>query len=143
MFSPLNLASAGSQAGSSSTATRPYSLVSEPPVVEISRSTFEDKLAEFYGDDLENIAAHPQRYSRPVSQKAQRTADIAFRFGTKAGSEKARYFSYQLGNKSVGLLRTEPGGAMSKLFKGDNTWRETFPGRDEITSTIDFRVTHR
>lgn len=31
---------------------------------------------------------------------------------------------------------------MSELFKGDNAWREKFPRRDEITSRIDFRVTH-
>ncbi|WP_342724032.1 Effector protein NopP [Bradyrhizobium sp. B097] len=142
MFCTLNLAPSSSHAGSSSTATRPYSLVSEPPVVEISRSIFEDKLAEFYGDEIGNIAAHPQRYSARVSEKAQRTADIAFRFGTKPGSEDARYFSYQLGSKSVGLLRTEAGGSMSELFKGNSAWRERFLGCDEITSTIDFRVTH-
>ncbi|WP_283808297.1 hypothetical protein [Bradyrhizobium ottawaense] len=31
---------------------------------------------------------------------------------------------------------------MSELFEGNNDWREKFPGRDEITSTIAFRVTH-
>ncbi|MDA9408830.1 hypothetical protein XH80_19435 [Bradyrhizobium sp. CCBAU 45384] len=31
---------------------------------------------------------------------------------------------------------------MSELFKGNNDWRNQFPGRDEITSTIAFRVTH-
>ncbi|MGY3387885.1 hypothetical protein ACVWW6_000476 [Bradyrhizobium sp. USDA 3311] len=31
---------------------------------------------------------------------------------------------------------------MSELFEGNNDLRETFPGRDEITSTIAFRVTH-
>lgn len=68
----------------SSTATGPYSLISEPPVVEISRSLFENKLAEYYGDDIEHIAANPQKYSHPVSQNAQHTANVAFRFGTKA-----------------------------------------------------------
>ncbi|WGD51309.1 hypothetical protein QA641_38495 [Bradyrhizobium sp. CB1650] len=31
---------------------------------------------------------------------------------------------------------------MSKLFNGDSTSRDKFPGRVELTSTIDFRVVH-
>ncbi|MBH5371096.1 hypothetical protein [Bradyrhizobium glycinis] len=31
---------------------------------------------------------------------------------------------------------------MSEMFKDDNSSRTKFPGKDEITSTIDFRVTH-
>ncbi|WP_456639470.1 effector protein NopP [Bradyrhizobium sp. USDA 10063] len=109
--------------------------------MEISRSSFDRKLEDFYGDEIEHIAANPQQYSRPVSLKAERAADVAFRFGTRPGSEDARYFSYQLGDKSVGLLRTEGGGRMSELFEGDE-WREQFPERTEITSTVDFRVAH-
>ncbi|WP_245284873.1 hypothetical protein [Bradyrhizobium sp. th.b2] len=92
-------------------------------MVEILKSTFENELEEFYGDDIGHIATHPQRYSDPISP---------FRFGRKAGSEQARYFSYQLGNKSVGLLRTEPGGLMSELFKGDNRGGRSSP--DEVKS---------
>ncbi|WP_424578355.1 hypothetical protein [Bradyrhizobium sp. USDA 326] len=142
VFSSLNLAPSISSPDASSPPVPPYALVEEPPVVEISRSSFERKLVDFYGADIEDIAANPQRYSRWVSQKAQRTADTAFRFGTKSISEKARFFSYQLANKSVGLLRTEPGGRMSELFKGNDDWRKQFPGRDQITSTTAFRVTH-
>ena len=142
VFSTLNVAPSISSPDASSPAVPPYAMVEEPPVVEISRSSFERKLVDFYGADIEDIAANPQRYSRWVSQKAQRTADTAFRFGTKSISEKARFFSYQLANKSVGLLRTEPGGRMSELFKGNDDWSKQFPGRDQITSTTAFRVTH-
>ncbi|MGY3622251.1 hypothetical protein ACVJGD_008447 [Bradyrhizobium sp. USDA 10063] len=141
MFADMNIAASSAYDSSSSVATRPYSLVPRPPVVEISRSSFDRKLEDFYGDEIEHIAANPQQYSRPVSLKAERAADVAFRFGTRPGSEDARYFSYQLGDKSVGLLRTEGGGRMSELFEGDE-WREQFPERTEITSTVDFRVAH-
>lgn len=141
VFSDLNLAPSSSSSDASSRAVPAYALVDERPVVEISRSSFEDKLAKFYGGDIENIAANPRPYSRWTSN-AQRTTDTAFCFGAKSISEKSRFFSYQLGNKSVGLLRTEPGDRMSELFKDNNDWREQFPGRDEINSTIAFRVTH-
>ncbi|WP_407114429.1 effector protein NopP [Bradyrhizobium sp. LMG 9283] len=71
--------------------------------------------------------------------------DAAYNHGRKAGSDDARHFSYQLGNKSVGLLRTEGGAPVNDVFKGETArarWQEQFPERSEITSTIDFRVTH-
>ncbi|MFG3594293.1 hypothetical protein [Bradyrhizobium sp. RDI18] len=114
-------------------------------MVEITRSSFEENVRDFYSDEIEHIAAKPQQYSLPVSSKAERTAQVAYDHGRKSGSENARYFSYQLGNKSVGLLRTEGGASMSYVFKEEKArarWREQFPGRTELTSTVDFRVTH-
>ncbi|MFH0301650.1 effector protein NopP [Bradyrhizobium sp. 31Argb] len=102
-------------------------------------------MEDFYGDEIEHIAANPQQYSRSVALKAERAADVAYNHGRKEGSDDARHFSYQLGNKSVGLLRTEGGANMRDVFKGEKArarWREQFPGRSEITSTVDFRVTH-
>ncbi|MGY8678345.1 effector protein NopP [Bradyrhizobium sp. UFLA05-153] len=98
-------------------------------------------MQDFHGDEIEYIAANPQQYSRSVSLKAERTAYVAYRHGKGSDSESARYFSYQLGNQSVGLLRTDGGSSMSRLFEGES-WREQFPGRTETTSTVDFRVTH-
>ncbi|MFB9262268.1 Effector protein NopP [Bradyrhizobium erythrophlei] len=142
MFDRMHVAAPSSYASSSSAATRPYSLVSKPPIVEISRSSFERKVEDFHGDEIGEIAANPQRYSSRVSSKAERTAQIAYRHGgTQSDSANARYFSYQLGDKSVGLLRAEGGRSMSGLFDGDE-WREQFPGRTHTTSTVDFRVTH-
>ncbi|WP_246667660.1 Effector protein NopP [Bradyrhizobium macuxiense] len=142
MFSAMHMAEPNSYASSSSAPTRPYSLVRKPPVVEISSSSFEKKVKDFYGEEIEHIAADPQQYSRPVSLKAERTAYVAYRHGgTGSDSKDARYFSYQLGNKSVGLLRTEGGSSMKDVFEGEQ-WREQFPGRTETTSTTDFRVTH-
>ncbi|WP_235884916.1 MULTISPECIES: hypothetical protein [Bradyrhizobium] len=64
ILSFLNSAPSSFSSESFSTAVPPYALVDEPPLVEISRSSFENKLAEFYGEDIEHIAANPQRYSR-------------------------------------------------------------------------------
>ncbi|OAF04273.1 hypothetical protein AYJ54_24075 [Bradyrhizobium centrolobii] len=141
-FAGMHMAEPSSYASSSSAATRPYSLARNPPVVEISSSSFEEKVKDFYSDEIEHIAANPQQYSRAVSLKAERAAYVAYRHGsTDSDSKDARYFSYQLGNKSVGLLRTEGGSSMNDVFEGDQ-WRNQFPGRTETTSTIDFRVTH-
>ncbi|ANW05838.1 hypothetical protein LMTR13_24260 [Bradyrhizobium icense] len=141
MFAGMHMA-----APSASSSSAPsYSLARRPPVEKITKSSFEDHVRDFYGDEIEDIAAKPQIYSRPVSSKAERTAQVAYDHGTKSGSENARYFSYQLGNKSVGLLRTEGGASMSDVFKDEKArarWREQFPGRTQLTSTVDFRVTH-
>ncbi|WP_407175530.1 Effector protein NopP [Bradyrhizobium sp. STM 3562] len=139
-FSGMQIAESGSYASSSSSASRPYFLASRPPVEEISPSSFADKLEEFRGEDIEHIAANPQRYSRELSRKAERAMDVVHNHGT-SGSDHARYYSYQLGEKCVGLLRTEPGGPLSEIFKGHN-WQKTIPGRTDATSTVDFRVTH-
>ncbi|WOH52871.1 Effector protein NopP [Bradyrhizobium sp. sBnM-33] len=143
MFAGMHIAAPS--ASSSSGATPSYSLVRRPPVVEITRSSFEENVKDCFGDEIQHIAAKPQRYSLPISSKAERTAQVAYDHGRKSGSENARYFSYQLGNKSVGLLRTEGGASMSDVFKEEKArarWREQFPGRTELTSTVDFRVTH-
>ncbi|WP_246738299.1 Effector protein NopP [Bradyrhizobium sp. CCBAU 051011] len=142
MFAGMHIAA---PRASSSGANPSYSLVRRPPVVEIKRSEFEEKVKDFYGDEIGDIAAKSQQYSLPVSSKAARTAQVAYDHGKKPDSESARYFSYQLGNKSVGLLRTEGGASMSNVFKDEEArarWREQFPERTELTSTVDFRVTH-
>ncbi|WP_249791471.1 hypothetical protein [Bradyrhizobium sp. SRL28] len=103
-------------------------------------------MKDFYGDEIEHIAAKPQQYSLLVSSKPERAAQVAYDHGRKSGSENARYFSYQLGNKSVGLLRTEGGASMSDVFKEEKArarWREQFSGRTELTSTVDFGLLFR
>lgn len=131
-----------SDAGSSSAATRRYSLVGRPPVVELSRSSFDRRAKAFHGDEIQDIAANPQQYSSYVSSKAGRTASVAEQYGTtRFDSKNARYFSYQLGKKSAGLLRTEGGFDMGDVFEGDR-WRERFPGRTDVTSTVDLRISH-
>ncbi|WP_026615987.1 hypothetical protein [Ensifer aridi] len=136
----MHLAAADSTDRSSSSPPA-YSLVPKPPVVEISRKLFEEKMVSFYGDEIEHIAANPQQYSRAVSLKATLTKDVANQHGIGSGSKTARYYSYQLGKQSVGLLRTEGRASMSEVFE-DNKWQKQFPGRTEITSVVDLRVTH-
>ncbi|GLR91148.1 Effector protein NopP [Bradyrhizobium iriomotense] len=131
-----------SHAGSSSSATRSYALVDRPPVVEISKRSFAEKAKAYHGDEIRQIVASPQEYSSHVSSKAKRTKKIAKKYGTtQYDTESARYFSYQLGNTSVGLLRTEGGFEMRDVFQGER-WQEQFPGRTEVTSTVDLRVGH-
>ncbi|MCP1909949.1 type III effector protein NopP precursor [Bradyrhizobium brasilense] len=145
VFSSLQIAPQTAYARSTSAAARPYSLAAKPPVVEISSTSFQELLEDFYGDEVQHIAANPQQYSRSVALKAERAADVAYNHGRKVGSDDARHFSYQLGNKSVGLLRTEGGATVDDVFKEETArarWQEQFPGRSDITSTIDFRVTH-
>ncbi|WP_027576993.1 hypothetical protein [Bradyrhizobium sp. WSM1743] len=128
----------------SSSGSRPYFLTSEAPVVELSRNAFLDKLEEFYGDEIQKIANNPEIYSRPIANKAARTVQVAYDHGKK-GSEDARYFSYDLGNKSVGLLRTESGASVKEVFddrRARAKFEKLFPGRKETTSTVDFRVAH-
>ncbi|MET4117950.1 hypothetical protein ABIB85_004366 [Bradyrhizobium sp. JR1.5] len=52
-------------------------------------------------------------------------------------SDQARYFSYQLGDKSVGLLKTE-----GRRRMGGEAWNQHFPGRKHISSVVGLRVTH-
>uniref|UniRef100_A0A974A3W7 Host specificity protein n=2 Tax=Bradyrhizobium septentrionale TaxID=1404411 RepID=A0A974A3W7_9BRAD len=111
-------------------------------MVEISRSSFERKMKDFHGDRIRHIAANPEEYSHFVSSKAERTVGLAKGVGSaRKHTSDARYFSYELGNKSVGLLRTEGGFSMSDVFEGEK-WKDQFPGRTEITSTTVLRVTH-
>ncbi|WP_457102339.1 effector protein NopP [Mesorhizobium sp. USDA 4775] len=126
--------------GGSSSATPSYFLASKPPIKEINKQTFRDEVKAFYNDDMTYIANNPEEYSKSVSRKAKLAAEVAQQYGHTRDSEGARYFSYQLGRTSVGLLRTEVGFSMTE-FGGDG-WREKFPGRTEITSIVDFRVTH-
>ncbi|OKO79010.1 effector protein NopP [Bradyrhizobium sp. NAS80.1] len=117
-----------------------YSLVSRPPVVEIDRATFRREVRNFHGDEINRIANNPHEYSAFVSERAKRTAGVAKEYGIRRDSEEARYYSYQLGNMSVGLQRTEGGFSMTD-FESDR-WREQFPGRSEVTSIVDFQVAH-
>ncbi|WP_082653916.1 hypothetical protein [Bradyrhizobium pachyrhizi] len=128
---------------SSSTAAAPsYFLAQRPPVIEITRSQFKDKMKDFHGAEIKHIAANSQEYSPFVSSKAARTASLAEGTGTaRRHTDDARYFSYELGNESVGLLRTEAGFQMNEVFEGEK-WRELFPGRTEITSTTALRLSH-
>ncbi|WP_353642691.1 effector protein NopP [Mesorhizobium sp. WSM2239] len=87
-----------------------------------------------------HIADNPREYSQFVSSRARRTAEVARQYGIRRDSEHARYFSYQLGNQSAGLMRTEGGFSMTE-FESAN-WRHQFPGRTEITSIVDFQVAH-
>ncbi|MET3598006.1 hypothetical protein ABID26_007433 [Mesorhizobium shonense] len=140
MFARMHLAGSDSSGSSSSAATPAYSLQSRPPVVEIDRSSFRSEVTQFHGDKIMHIADHPQEYSEFVSARARRTADVAKQYGVCRDTEQARYFSYQLGNQSAGLLRTEGGFSMTE-FESEN-WRQQFPGRTEITSIVDLQVAH-
>ncbi|MCK1354005.1 effector protein NopP [Bradyrhizobium sp. CW7] len=117
-----------------------YSLVRKPPVVEIDRATFRTEVRTFHGDAINRIANNPHEYSEFVSARAKRTAEVAKEYGIRRDSEDARYYSYQLGNVSVGLQRTEAGFNMTE-FESDK-WRKQFPGRSEVTSIVDFQVAH-
>ncbi|WP_456725982.1 effector protein NopP [Bradyrhizobium sp. USDA 3397] len=124
-------------AGSSSSR---YSLASRPPVVEIDRETFRTEVRKFHGDEINRIANNPHEYSEFVSDRAKRTSEVAREYGIRKDSDEARYYSYQLGNKSVGLQRTEPGFSMTDFES--NRWQEQFPGADRVTSIVDFQVAH-
>lgn len=124
-------------AAGSSSATRPYSLTSKPPIYEIDRDSYEQELRNFYGGDVKHIAENPQEYSDFVSSKAERAAMVA-RVGASVPDEPgSQYFSYELGDKSVGLLRVDPG----FRIKG-NDWKEHFPERKNISSVVALRVAH-
>ncbi|MGX5851362.1 hypothetical protein ACWGTO_30425 [Mesorhizobium sp. PL10] len=77
---------------------------------------------------------------RFLSARARRTADVASQYGVRRDSEHAQYFSCQLGNKGVGLVRAEAGFSMTD-FESE-TWREQIPGRAEIASIVGLQVTH-
>nr|P12779.1 RecName: Full=Host-inducible protein A [Sinorhizobium fredii]AAA26294.1 inducible protein A [Sinorhizobium fredii] len=118
-----------------------YTLDHEPPVVPIDLKTFRREIRKFHGKEITDIADNPQEYSDFVSAKARRTADVAQQYGIRRDSENARYFSYQLGNQCVGLMRTEGGFSMEEEFES-KSWRDQFPGHQEITSTVDLQVAH-
>ncbi|MGY4158103.1 hypothetical protein ACVINW_003945 [Bradyrhizobium sp. USDA 4461] len=129
-------------AGSSAAAAPSYFLAQQPPVIEVTRSQFKKKMRDFHSAEIKHIAANSQEYSPFVSSKAARTAGLAEGSGTaRRHTHDARYFSYELGNESVGLLRTEAGFRMDEIFEGEK-WRELFPGRTEITSTTALRLSH-
>ncbi|RXH42229.1 host specificity protein [Bradyrhizobium zhanjiangense] len=124
--------------GSSSGQAKPYSLRSDPPIIEIDRGSFMDRVRRFLASDISQIATNPQEYSDFVSEKAERAAIVAGGYASTYDDPDtpARFFSYQLGGKTVGLLRA--GGPVR--VKGDH-FRRQF-GRNDITSVIDLRVTH-
>ncbi|WP_305797864.1 MULTISPECIES: effector protein NopP [Microvirga] len=138
-FANMHLAAADSSARSSSPAPA-YSLVPKPPVLEIDKFTFREEAKAFHSKEIEDIANNPQEYSNFISTRAKNAAEIAKKYGTTTDTEQARYFSYKLGRKTVALLRTE-GGCPMDDFEGEK-WRELFPGRTEITSTVDLQVAH-
>ncbi|WP_271605628.1 MULTISPECIES: hypothetical protein [unclassified Bradyrhizobium] len=66
-FASMCLAESGSS-GSSSSATRPYSLVSTPPIIEIDRRSFREAAKAYHGDEIEYIRDNAQEYSDFVSE---------------------------------------------------------------------------
>lgn len=130
---------ASMEPGSSSSAnTRPYSLVSTPPIEEIERDTFDREVREFFGDDIKHIADNPQEYSDFVSTKAERAAIVARGYASTPDNlnNKAKFFRYRLGDTTVGLLRA--GGPV--LVRGDRLQRQF--GRNVFTSVVDLRLSH-
>lgn len=117
---------------------RPYSLASEPPIEEIDWTGFRSELRNFYGDHIKHIADNPQEYSDFVSSKANNTTMVARLGATIDDTADSRYFSYQLGDKSVGLLRTQGG----FRIKGEEWQKDHFPDRKNISSVVALRVTH-
>lgn len=123
---------------SSQAATRPYFVSSQAPIEEIDIDRFGEEVKAFYGEDIKYIAERPLEYSDFISTKAQRAANVARTYGhTDEDTDQARYYAYRLGDKTVGLLRTE-----GKLRVGGRRFSAQFPGRNEVTSQVDLRVTH-
>lgn len=139
-FAELRLGASDSNGYSSSSSARPYSVVSRPPVVEMTKAAFRQEAQAFHGPEIWHIANNPQEYSHFISDKARRTAEVAEEYGTTRDSDQARYFSYHLGSKSVGLLRMEGGDSMTEFDV--ERWQELFPGRTRTTSTVDLQVVH-
>ncbi|MCA1443498.1 Effector protein NopP [Ensifer sp. IC4062] len=137
-FARMHLAGPGSNGGSSPAAR--YTLDPEPPVVEIDLRTFRREVRQFHGKEITDIADNPQEYSEYVSARAQRTAEVAQQYGICRDTEQARYFSYQLGNQCVGLMRTEGGFSMEEFES--QSWRDQFPGRTATTSIVDLQIAH-
>ncbi|WP_245473445.1 host specificity protein [Bradyrhizobium zhanjiangense] len=134
------LAATAPYAGPSSSqpATRRYFIDSRAPIKEIERGTFGEEVKAFYSDEIKHIADHPLEYSDFISKKAERAANVARTQGhTDEDTDEARYYAYRLGDKTVGLLRTEGG-----LRVGGRRFSAQFPGRDAVTSQVDLRVTH-
>ncbi|WP_283808094.1 effector protein NopP [Bradyrhizobium sp. C9] len=125
----------------SSSAAPTYSLVTKPPIEPIDKDTFRREAKIFQNDDeIMRIAENPREYSRFVSTRAKNVREAAEDYGSTRDSEEARYYSYQLGNKTVALLRTEGGYSMNEFH--DDRWRELFPGREHITSVVDLQLAH-
>lgn len=124
--------------GSSGASPARYSLESNPPISEIDRSSFNDGLWRFLGSDIQSIASSREEYSDFVSKKAERAATVAGSYLHTYDdlSRPAKFFSYKLGDETVGLLRV--GGPVR--IKGD-AFRNQF-GRNDLTSVVDLRVTH-
>ncbi|MET4483943.1 hypothetical protein ABIB66_008514 [Bradyrhizobium sp. F1.13.3] len=139
-FAQMRLDESTSGGSSSSAGAPAYILNDRPPVMEMDITSFRREARRFHGDDIMHIAENPREYSEFVSSRARRTAEVAKQYAVRRDSDEARYFSYQLGNQSAGLMRTEGGFSMTE-FESDD-WRHQFPGRAEITSIVDFQVAH-
>ncbi|WFU39795.1 host specificity protein [Bradyrhizobium sp. CB82] len=120
-------------------AARPYSLVTEPPIDEIDRSSFMREVRGFMGGDIRHIAGNPQEYSHFVSNKAERAAWVAGGYASTYDNpnKRARFFRYQLGDKTVGLLRSGAGFPLET-----EEAQRKFPEHSDVTSVLDLRVTH-
>ncbi|SDE00499.1 hypothetical protein SAMN05216337_101845 [Bradyrhizobium brasilense] len=129
---------AGMDPGESSSMTR-YTLTSSPPIIEIiNRSSFMDGVKRYLGSDIMQIASNPEEYSDFVSEKAERAATVAGSYASTYDdpNKQAKFYSYQLGDESVGLLRA--GGPAT--IKGERFLRQF--GRSDVTSVVDLRITH-
>ncbi|MBH5371186.1 host specificity protein [Bradyrhizobium sp. CNPSo 4016] len=126
--------------GSSSETTARYSLESKPPIREIyDRDDFMAEVRRFsLGDDIRHIVENPEEYPDFVWGKAERAATVAGSYvNTYDDPDKeAKFYSYKLGDKTVGLLR-----AGGPALINSERFREQF-GRNDITSVVDLRVTH-
>lgn len=103
VFSALSLAPSSCSVDASLAAVPPYALVDERPVVEISNSSFENKLADFYGGDIEDIAANPQRYSRWVSEKAHAQRTLHFASARSLFQRNRAFSAISLGTRASGF----------------------------------------
>ncbi|MET4037153.1 hypothetical protein ACVWXN_006713 [Bradyrhizobium sp. i1.4.4] len=139
-FAQMRLDGSTSGGSSSSAGAPAYFLNDRPPVMEMDITSFRRQARQFHGDNIMHIAENPREYSEFVSSRARRTAEVAKQYAVRRDSDEARYFSYQLGNQSAGLMRTEGGFSMTE-FESDD-WRHQFPGRADITSIVDFQVAH-
>ncbi|MGY3443089.1 host specificity protein [Bradyrhizobium sp. USDA 4473] len=128
---------AGMDPGESSSTMR-YTLASGPPIIDIDRSSFMDGVRRYMRGDIMQIASNPEEYSDFVSEKAERAATVAGSYASTYDDpdKQAKFYSYQLGDESVGLLRA--GGPAT--IKGERFLRQF--GRSDVTSVVDLRVTH-